>query len=290
MGHEVHGHGSAGAIAGVLLLALVLLTVVGYACLAHRARRRNPERGWNRWRTAGFATGVALVAVALLPPAATWAHSDFRGHMAQHVLVGMYAPLGLVLGAPVTLLLRTIPAARGRELVAVLRSGPLRLLCHPATALVLSSGGLVLVYCTPLHAIASAHPAGHWLLNAHFLLSGCLFAHAIAGPDPGPDRPGVRVRLVYLGCAIAVHAIIAQLVYGGWTAVRAPAAEVRAGAEIMYYFGDIAELLLAASLVATWHPDRPQITSPRSPRTALRRRATTRCAPHVLRHLQRSGD
>ncbi len=36
----------------------------------------------------------------MLPPIAPFAHTDFRGHMAQHMLIGMYAPLALVLGAP----------------------------------------------------------------------------------------------------------------------------------------------------------------------------------------------
>ncbi len=35
--------------------------------------------------------------------------------MAQHMLIGMYAPLAFVLAAPVTLLLRTLPAARGQH-------------------------------------------------------------------------------------------------------------------------------------------------------------------------------
>ncbi|MEU7694850.1 cytochrome c oxidase assembly protein [Microbispora hainanensis] len=239
-----------------LLLALFLALVV-YMRLARRARRRNPVAGWSRRRTACFATGLALSAAALLPPVASFAHADFRGHMVQHLLLGMYAPLALVLGAPVTLLLRAMPVAGARRLSAVVHSGAGRLPTHPVTALLLSTGSLVVLYFTPLYNAVTARPAGHWLLHAHFLLSGCLFAHVIAGPDPAPARPGVRARLVCLGCAIAVHAVVAQLMYGGfWVDVHAPVAEVRGGAEIMYYGGDIAELLLAAALVSTWRPER----------------------------------
>lgn len=105
-------------------------------------------------------------------------------------------------------------------------------------------------------AAALTTTAAHWLLHAHFLLSGCLFAHVIAGPDPAPARPGVRARLVCLGVAIAAHAVISQLLYGGfWIDVHAPIHQVQGGAEIMYYGGDIAELLLAAALVTTWRPE-----------------------------------
>jgi putative membrane protein len=231
-----------------------------YLLLVHRARRRNPVRGWNPWRTAAFVTGLALLALALLPPVAESAHTDFRAHMAQHMLIGMYAPLALVLGAPVTLLLRAAPAARGRQLSALSHSRPARWLVHPVVALLLSTGSLVALYFTPLYNASAAHPAGHWLLHAHFLLSGCLFAHVIAGPDPGPARRSVRTRLVCLGCAIALHAVVAQLMYGGfWVDIHAPVDEVRGGAQIMYYGGDIAELLLAAALVATWRPDRRRV-------------------------------
>lgn len=255
--HTAHtGHQQGGGALDVVLPALVaLLCAGGHLLLVRRARRRNPARAWSPWRTAGFHAGVVLSAVALLPPVASFAHRDFRGHMLQHLLLGMYAPLALVLGAPVTLLLRALPAPRARRLAAVLRSGSVRLLGHPVPALLLSTGTLPVLYFTPLYGTVTAHPAGHWLLHAHFLVSGCLFAHAIAGPDPAPGRLGVRARLVCLGWAIAVHAVAAQLMYGGFgVGVRAPAAQVRGGAEVMYYGGDVAELLLAAALVTTWRP------------------------------------
>ncbi|WP_328540664.1 cytochrome c oxidase assembly protein [Streptomyces sp. NBC_00344] len=233
----------------------LLLVAVAYLLLTRRARHRNPAQGQGRWRTVSFLTGVVLLAVALLPPLAPFAHDDFRGHMAQHMLIGMYAPLAFVLAAPVTLLLRTLPTARGRQLTAVLHSSPVRILTHPAVALLLSTGSLALLYFTPVYNAIMVNPAGHWLLHAHFLLSGCLFAYVIAGPDPAPSRPGVRARLVYLGAAIAAHAVIAQLMYGGfWVNIHAPIDQVQGGAEIMYFGGDIAELLLAAALVSTWRP------------------------------------
>lgn len=255
--HPVH-HGADSGLPEILPPALALSAcAAGYLYLVHRARRRNPAQGWSTWRTAGFTTGLLLLAVALLPPLAPLAHGDFRGHMVQHMLIGMYAPLALVLGAPVTLLLRTLPVTSARRLTTVLHSRPARLLSHPAPALLLSTGTLPVLYFTPLYDTATAHPAGHWLLHAHFLLSGCLFAHVIAGPDPAPARPGVPARLVWLGCAVALHAGVSQLMYGGfWVDVHAPVPEVRGGAEIMYYGGDLAELLLAAALVATWRPER----------------------------------
>jgi putative membrane protein len=244
----VNGHGrweTLAPVAAVTLLALV------YLLPAHRAARSRRDR----WRTAAFLSGCALLAVAVSPPIARFAHEDFRGHMLQHLLIGMYAPVALVLGAPITVLLRALPAHRARQLTALLRGRPLRSATHPVTALGLSTGGLALLYFTPLYDATAGRPALHGLLHIHFLLSGCLFAWAIA--DPVPIRPGVPARLLVLGVAIAAHAVIAQLMYGGFLIdVHAPIVQVRGGAEIMYYGGDIAELLLAAALVATWRPAR----------------------------------
>jgi putative membrane protein len=256
---------------GTALCLLPLLAVsVGYLLAARHARRRNSAQGWHAGRSASFLIGTALLSSALLPPLAAAAHSDFRAHMARHMLIGMYAPLALVLGAPVTLLLRVLSPARARRLTALLHSPLARVSAHPAVALSLSTGTLGTLYFTPLYNSAITHPAGHWLMDAHFLASGYLFAYVVAGPDPAPARPGVRSRLVYLGIAIAAHALIAEAMYGGFFVdIHAPVDQVQQGAEIMYYGGDIAELLLAGALVATWRPDRraTRTTLPRRPKS-----------------------
>ncbi|MFD6024059.1 cytochrome c oxidase assembly protein [Streptomyces griseoluteus] len=249
-----HHHEAGTVLPQAVTVVLALLTLAAVHRLAvRRAVRRNPALSWPTWRTVSFVTGLILIAVALVPPAP----AGFPAHMVGHMLLGMYAPLALVLAAPVTLALRALSPAGARRITAVLHSPPGRLAVHPVSALLLSTGSLAALYFTPLYNTAMSHPAGHWLMAAHFLLSGCLFAHAMAGPDPSPRRPGVPARLACLGVAIAAHALIAQALYGGFlTDVQAPIDQVRRGAEIMYYGGDIAELLLAAALVTTWRPER----------------------------------
>ncbi|WP_412519323.1 cytochrome c oxidase assembly protein [Actinomadura madurae] len=56
-------------------------------------------------RAGFFLVGCALLAVAVSPPVDAFAGRDFRGHMLQHLIIGMYAPLFLVLGAPITVVL-----------------------------------------------------------------------------------------------------------------------------------------------------------------------------------------
>lgn len=252
-GPAMHSHDDAGLLATAWPGALLLVVAAGYAWLAYR--RRTDAHGWSPWRTSSFLLGIALLLAALVPPLSPFAAHDFRGHMYQHLLIGMYAPLALVLGAPITLILRSIPRRHGRTLSRVLRSAPARFLAHPVSALLLMLGGVALLYFTPLYGLATGNAQLHALVHLHFFLAGYLFAHAIAGPDPAPHRPSVPARLVILGAAIAGHAVLAQLLYAN-AGVQLPVAaeQLRGAAEMMYYGGDIAELLLALAMVSTWRP------------------------------------
>ncbi|MEV5752727.1 cytochrome c oxidase assembly protein [Actinoallomurus sp. NPDC052308] len=253
-----HLHHAGQTTPGMLIALAPVLAAAAYLWLVARARDRSPCRGRHHLRTASFLGGCALLTVALLPPVA--AHGDFRHHMLQHMIIGMYAPLALVLGAPLTTLLRALPGGHARRVTRLLRARPARVLAHPVTALILGTGSLGVLYFTPLYDAIAVRPAAHWLLHAHFLASGYLFAWVVAGPDPAPARPGVRARLVLLGVAVAAHATVAQLLYGGFLVqVHAPIPQLRDAAVIMYYGGDVAELLLAAALVATWRPERSRL-------------------------------
>ncbi|WP_069385950.1 cytochrome c oxidase assembly protein [Cellulosimicrobium cellulans] len=255
--HHPPAHGAAPDVVGWLVPVLVLAVLVG-AYLALVARReRALGRRWGRGRTAAWAAGSALLALAVSPPVADLAHADARGHMVQHLLLGMYAPLGLVLGAPVTLLLGAATTAGRRQVAAVLRSLPVRVLSHPLVAGVVDMGGLYVLYLTGLYAASMSSTLLHGVVNVHFVLAGTLFTWAVAGPDPAPHRPGVRVRVVALVLAAGAHAYLAKLLYA--RAGELPpgghhtAAEVESAAQWMYYGGDLAEVALAVALFAGWY-------------------------------------
>ncbi|WP_223148121.1 cytochrome c oxidase assembly protein, partial [Actinotalea sp. JY-7885] len=217
---------------------------------------------WRPGRTVAWVAGAVLVAAALSPPVAGAAQHDHRLHMLQHLLLGMYAPLGLVLGAPLTALLGSLPRRRARGWVRVLRSRPVHVLSHPATAAVLSTGGVLVLYLTPLYGWTREHDAVNALVLTHLLLAGCLLTWSIAGPDPAPGRPGLAVRTAVLVVSAGTHAFLAKLLYaragaghpGGHDHTGEHAVEAaQQAATWMYYGGDGAELLLAAALFATWY-------------------------------------
>lgn len=255
-----HHHEDA-AFSGELLISLAISALlVLYLVAAWQQRSR---RGWSMGRVVSFTSGILLVLLGLSPTLSSMAHHDLRGHMLQHLLIGMLAPVGLVLGAPITLLLRTLSVRSARKLSALLRWKPIAWLSHPFTAFLLSIGGMYLLYVTPLFSVSQQHPVLHSLLHIHFLAAGFLFTWSIIGIDPAPHRPAMRTRLVVLFLAGAAHAILAKAMYIYlWPhGIGADLDQIRAAAKLMYYGGDLAEILLLIVFFFHWYrsPRRQQL-------------------------------
>jgi putative membrane protein len=252
-----HLHTAPGSAFSIGFL-LVVVGVLGVYLAAARAQRRS-GRTWSGWRVAAFAAGAGLLALAVSPPVAAWGHHDLRGHMVQHLLIGMVAPIGLVLGAPVTLLLRALSTPSARRVTRVLRSLPVRVLSHPLAALVLNVGAMYLLYATPLYAATQTSSLLHHAVHVHFLAAGYLFTWVVlAGPDPSPHPPGMWTRLGVLFVSMAAHATLGKLMYGYlWPrGTFHDADEIRVAAQLMYYGGDFAEVLLVIALFALWYRHR----------------------------------
>ncbi|PPI24134.1 hypothetical protein C5D34_10555 [Rathayibacter sp. AY1B1] len=220
--------------AGLLLLVpLAAAAALGGGAAALERRRGRP---WPLRRTALLLGGLATAALCFTGPLAEWSHADPRGAMLTHLVLGMLAPLLLVLSAPVTLALRALDVAAARRLSRLLRSRPARLLAHPVTALLLSTG---------LLAAAHADPLLHLALGVHFLLSGCLLTAALAGVDPDPHRAPFGLRLGVLGAGIAAHALLATVL-----SAEAPDETGRQAALLLFYGGDLLETALAVVVCA----------------------------------------
>jgi len=239
----------------IVPLILVGLAALGYLALA--LRQHASPRGWSWWRTALFLSGSGVLALGLLPQILPYPVGDFRKHMLEHLILGMIAPLGLIMAAPMTLVLRTVPTRVGRAISHFLQSRVLQIVANPVSALLLNLGGMAALYFTPLYMAMMMHPALHYAVHFHFLAAGCLYTWVIAGPDPAPHRPSVPARLVVLGVAVVLHSVLSQMLYAGlFVSISVAANQLQRGAELMYYGGDISEMLLAFALVTTWHPVR----------------------------------
>lgn len=260
------GPGAGGLVAGVPVWLLLAVPAVAYLRQVRRWRGRR-GRPWSAWRSASWVAGLALLAVGVAPPLTAAAHHDPVTHMVQHLVLAMYAPLALVLAAPVTLVLGSSSTRTGRLVTGVLRTRLVHTLAHPAVATALSAGGLWLLYATPLYSATTTSSLVHHLVLVHLVASGVLFAWAVAGPDPAPRRPGLPVRLGALVLSAASHAVLAKTLYaraGEWPpGGHGPVEPLQDAAVLMYYGGDLAEVLLVTVALAGWY----RRTAPRAHRS-----------------------
>jgi putative copper resistance protein D len=190
-----------------LLVIAVALYIKGVIVLTKRGDK------WPIGRTISFAIGISAVDFATSGGLGLYAHFSFSWHMVAHMTLGMIAPIAIVLGAPITLALRTLPQGRNSEergvrgtLLSALHSRYSSIIVNPVGALVIFDGSLFLLYFTSLFGKLMNTHAGHLFMNIHFLLAGFLFFHVIIGIDPNPKRPPFLVRIVTLLAAMSIHA------------------------------------------------------------------------------------
>jgi len=193
-----------------VLITIVALYIKGVVILKKRGD------SWPVGRTISFALGVGVLDFATSGGLGVYALFSFEYHMIAHMVIGMVAPIGLVLGAPITLALRTLPQGRTPEergvrgmLIALLHSRYSIVLTNPITALALFDGSLFVLYFTDLFGNLMQSHAGHLFMNVHFLLAGYLFFYVIIGIDPNPRKIPHLFRIVILFAAMSIHAFFA---------------------------------------------------------------------------------
>jgi len=254
---------------GVLILA-VALYIKGVVILKRRGD------SWPVGRTIAFALGIAGIDFATSGGLGVYAMYSFEYHMIAHMTLGMIAPIGLVLGAPITLALRTLPQGRTSTesgpraiLVALLHSRIGVLFTNPIIALALFDGSLFVLYFTDLFGILMASHAGHLLMNVHFILAGYLFFMIIIGVDPTPRRIHHLVRIVILFAAMAIHAFFSisllatttLIDQGFYSSQNSPwlGSEIlddqRAGGSVSWAMGEIPIILALIATFILWMRD-----------------------------------
>ncbi|GAA2392256.1 cytochrome c oxidase assembly protein [Streptomyces glaucosporus] len=245
-----HVHPSGPGPASLAAAATALSAVAVYLLAAARLRRRGDA--WPPARDVCFAAGgAALAAAALVAPPG----GPFTAHMARHLAVGMAAPLLLVLARPLTLALRLLrPGPVRRTLLAAAHSRPAGWLVCPPVAAVLDVGGLWLLYRTPLWAAVHGRPVLDAAVHLHVLAAGLLFTFAVCRLDPVRRRWGLLPRGAALLGAGAAHAVLAKSLWASPPPGTGFApADLRTGARLMYYGGDLVEIALALVLAVQWY-------------------------------------
>lgn len=214
--------------------------------------------GFPAHRRACFYGGMAVVALALASPLATYSDRLFYVHMIQHlVLVFGAAPL-IVLGAPLALLARRFGAVR--SLLRATRR--LHRFLHPVLAW-LSLG--VVMWASHLSALYNAaleNQLLHGLEHALYLAAAVFFWSPVIAVDVGP-RLSHPARLLYLLAALPQQSFLGLAVYSASSALYphytyerawepSPLDDQRLGGTIMWIAGDFLFVAAIALAVGAW--------------------------------------
>jgi cytochrome c oxidase assembly factor CtaG len=251
------------------------LALVAFAGLLYAVGLRSLHRRGVRWplgRTLCWYAGLLVIVWATAGGLGLYSHVLFSAHMVAHMLLSMVAPIGLVLGAPVTLALRTLPGARVPDelgprqlLLAVLHSWPVRILTQPLVALALWVGSLYGLYFTPVFPSLMSTHLGHVAMQLHFLAVGSLFFWVLIGVDPNPRRWHPLARMGLLLAAMPFHAFFSVAIMSTSTLLDAPyfraldrpyssdlLADQHLGGGIGWALSELPVLLVAAAIFVQW--------------------------------------
>lgn len=190
-----------------------------YVAALVRLRRRGDT--WPPGRAVSWLLGCLVLLFVTSSGVGRYMPAMFSMHMVVHMCLSMLIPILLVLGAPVTLALRALPAA-GRDdppgmrewLLAALHSRVSRFLTNPVVATVLFVAGFYGLYLSNLFDTTASSHAGHLAMNLHFLLSGYLFYWVVIGvdPTPRPIPPLAKVAVVF--ASLPLHAFFGVVLMG----------------------------------------------------------------------------
>ena len=255
-------------IIGILVI-MVALYIKGVMVLTKRGDK------WPVGRTVSFAAGIAVIDFATSGGLGLYAHFSFSYHMIAHMLLAMIAPIGLVLGAPMTLALRTLPQGRTPtergvrgSLLAVLHSKVGLFYTNPIVALLIFDGSLFALYFTDLFASMMQSHIGHLFMTLHFLAAGFLFFFVVIGIDPNPRKIPHLVKIVILFAAMSIHAFFSVALMstttlidkGFFASLQTPwltdlLADQKLGGSVGWAMGEIPILIALVATFINWLRD-----------------------------------
>jgi putative copper resistance protein D len=249
-----------------ILVVMVALYVKGVMVLTKRGDK------WPVGRTISFALGISVIDFATSGGLGVYAQFSFSYHMLAHMLLAMVAPIGLVLGAPMTLALRTLPQGRTStergvrgSLLAVLHSKIGVVATNPVVALFIFDGSLFALYFTDLFSGMMQSHLGHLVMSLHFLAAGFLFFFVVIGIDPNPRKIPYIVQIVVLFAAMSIHAFFSVALMstttlidqGYYASLQTPwntdlLADQKLGASIGWAMGEIPILIALVATFINW--------------------------------------
>lgn len=231
----------------------------------------NPTHRINAWQKGCFFAGVLVLFAALQSPIEPLAEHYFSIHQAQHVMVRMVGPLLILLGAPLTPMLRGMPTwARQNIVRRLVRSRLARAIYGKATNPVFTTVtflALLFIWQAPgPHDLAVHNDWVHELMHGTMLTSGFLFWWIVIDPKPHRSRLHYGLRVLYLGLIVLPNTLLGAgitfqeaPIYSAYQELPRPwegfshLSDQRLGGLILWVPGDMMSILSAGIVMFVWY-------------------------------------
>jgi putative membrane protein len=263
---EGHAHGGRGTIVwepDFFVLAVLLLTGALYIRGALPLLQRKVLRSWH---IAAFAGGWLTLLAALVSPIDTLSDVLFSVHMTQHELLMLVAAPLIVIGQPLTPILRALPSRVRTRLQSEARSRwtvPIwRFLTGPVNVWILHAIVLLGWHLPALYEAALRSDLIHYVQHLMFVGVAVLFWWALVHGRYGRLGYGMAVLYVFttamytgaLGALLTVSPRIWYPIYEERTAALGadPLADQQLAGLIMWIPAGVILLVVALGFLAAW--------------------------------------
>ncbi len=250
-------------------LPTICLLMVANLYITGLSRWKQPSHPVMLWQRLCFFSGLFLLFLALQSPIDSLAVHLFSFHQIQHITLRMFGPFLILLGAPMTPMLRGLPrwALLGLVRPTVRNYWARRaydLIMNPVFTTALFLGILFLWQLPGAHNAALRNSALHEFMHFTMLLSGFLFWWLIVDPKPHRSRLHYGLRILCLGLIIIPNTVLGaaitfsdKVLYQAYAEVEQPfnislLSDQQLGAAILWVPGDMMSLLVAGIVMIMW--------------------------------------
>ena len=270
-------------------LSSLLILMVAYVYLNGLSNWNRPSHPIGRWQRASFFTGLFLIFIALQSPLDNLSEHMLSFHQLQHFLLRMLGPLLILLGPPLTPILRGLPPW---ALLGIVRPtvrhwfarAAYDKLTNPVISVTLFMGVLYFRQIPEPFNLALGNELVHAVMHMTMMSSGFIFYWAVIDPKPHRSRVHYGVRVLYLGLIVLPNTILGAvitfsktIVYSGYEGVYQPfdmsvLTDQQIGGLVLWVPGDMMSILVAGIVMVMWyekeelenpsHPPRPSAPTP----------------------------
>lgn len=251
-------------------LPTLLLLVVAYLYLNGLNNWTRPSHPINVWQKISFFTGLFLIFISLQSPLDNLGEHLLSFHQLQHFLLRMLAPLLVLLGAPLTPVLRGLPPWVLQGFVKPTVRHPwaraaYEKLTNPVVTTGLFMGILYLWQFPGGFNLALRNEFVHALMHITMMSSGFIFYWAVIDPKPHRSRVHYGVRVLYLGLIVLPNTILGAvitfskgIIYSGYEDVYQPfemslLTDQQLGGLLLWVPGDMMSILAAGIVMIMWY-------------------------------------